>query len=130
MHDKLLYLIKSIGYPATSNFAGGSDNLFKIMNISTPMEFLNSFNDLTQIKDPVKPEIFYYCYNPNFNMMVYDKSINEIRVSVQNITSFLNNYFCLTYDEIMSLLKSWLNKSYNLNSVEVIFVVNSVRYNI
>ena len=48
--------IKEIGVTDTANLVGGINDLFKILNINTPMDFLHLFDDLNQVQSEEKPD--------------------------------------------------------------------------
>ena len=107
MNDKLLYLIKTQGWRVASNMVGGIENIFDILKIRRPMDFLYLFDDLKRFRSEESKD----------NLIAYNLNKEVVYINSELVWSFLRSYFGMSYQEIQELTKEWLGKSYNLTDV-------------
>ena len=131
--DDLIQAIKDDGFKSVSELVGGSKNLMKLLKIDTPMDFLNLFNDLDVVQSKEIPEYTLFRYNPNHNLMVYNRSDEvayanhyDVYVNYDDIWSVLQDDFGLNYYDIRELIKVWLDEVYNLRGVTPKRQINAV----
>jgi len=115
--DYLIDMVKYNGWKSTSDLVGGVENLKKLVDIETPMDFLNLFNDLDIVPSERKPEYTLFRYKKGKNEMMYNRNDNIVYIRYNEIWSFLKNVFELTHSEIQELTKEWLSDVYNLKGV-------------
>lgn len=116
--DKMLKnLIKKNGVVSASNIVGGIENLFDVLNIKSPMDFLHLFDDLEQVQSKEYKDWILFRYKKNYNFMVYDKKYKDVYIDYDEIWSFFEFNFGLNYQEIQSLTKKWLDEVYKLRRV-------------
>ena len=61
-------LIKNNGVKFASNMVGGIENLFDVLNIKSPMEFLNMYNDLDVVQSEEKKDWTLFRYEKYKNL--------------------------------------------------------------
>jgi hypothetical protein len=96
---------------------GGSENLKTLVEIKTPIDFLNIFTDLDVVQSEENPDWELYRYEKGNNMMIYDRKNDYVFIDYHKIWSFLEKVFGLNYSEIQQLTKEWLSEVYNLRGV-------------
>ena len=115
--SKLEKMIKSYGLEIAGKAVGGIDNLFKILNINTPMDFLHLFDDMDVVQSEEKPDWTLFRYKPKQNLMIYNRENNYVYISHSEIWSVLEEHFELNYTEIKELTEMWLGEVYNLRGI-------------
>ena len=122
LKEKLLGLIKKVGFTPTKRVVGSLDNLFKIFDIQKPMDFLHLFNDLKVTQSEEKENWVLLRYNKDHNIMIYDRKNDSVYINYDEIWSVLEDKFGLNYSEIQKLTQRWLDEVYNLRGVTPKFV--------
>ena len=117
MNDKLLYLIKTQGWRVASNMVGGIENIFDILKIRRPMDFLHLFDDLKRFRSEEYPNWLLFVNESKDNLIAYNLNKEVVYINSELVWSFLRSYFGMSYQEIQELTKEWLGKSYNLTDV-------------
>ena len=124
LQDKVLHLLKSKGVELASKAVGGFKNLFKILDINSPMDYLHLFDDLKII--PLSETKFHggffgkndadcYGYNPDKIIFIHFKYAgDEGRISYEEIWEILREEFELSHEETVELTKEWLNSVFDL----------------
>ena len=115
LKQNLIDEIKEYGFKDTVEMVGGIDNLFKILNIKTPMDFLHLFDDLDVVQSEEEPNWTLFRYQPKHNLMIYDRKI--VYINYDEIWSVLENHFGFNYTEAQQLTKMWLGEVYNLRGI-------------
>ena len=115
--EKLIHLIKSLGIDKASKAVGNIDNLFKVLNIETPMDFLHLFDDLGVVQSEEKENWTLFRYTPKHNLIIYDRENDYVYFNYYEIWSFLEDGFGLNYSETQELTKTWLDEVYDLRGV-------------
>ena len=110
-------LIKNNGVEFTSSIVGGTESLFDVLNIKSPMDFLHLFDDLDVVQSEEQKDWILFRNKPKHNLMIYDRKKEEVYINYIDIWSFLEYKFGLKYSEINSLIKEWLDEVYNLRGV-------------
>ena len=115
LKQSLIDEIKEYGFKDTVEMVGGIDNLFKVLNIETPMDYLHLFDDLDVVQSEEEPNWTLFRYQPKHNLMIYDRKI--VYINYDEIWSVLGEHFELSYTETQELTKIWLNEVYNLRGI-------------
>lgn len=110
-------LIKNNGVVFASNIVGGIENLFDVLNIETPMDFLHLFDDMEQVQSEEKSNWTLFRYKKGHNIMIYVTENETVYIDYYEIWSFLESNFGLNHQEITGLTKKWLGGVYNLKGV-------------
>ena len=109
--------IKHGGLKNTIKLVGDIDNIIKVLNIDTPMDFLHIFNDLDVVKSKEKPDWTLFRYEPKKNLMVYTSKSKKLHINYHEIWNVLEYLTKNNYSEILQLLQNWLSEVYNLKGV-------------
>jgi hypothetical protein len=115
--DSLIDMIKDEGWESAVELVGGSENLKTLVEIKTPIDFLNIFTDLDVVQSEEKPDWELYRYEKGNNIMIYDRKNDYVFIDYHKIWSFLKKVFGLNYSEIQQLTEEWLSEVYNLRGV-------------
>ena len=112
-------LIKNSGVMSASNIVGGTETLFDVLNIETPMDFLHLFDGLEVVQSEENEDWILFRYKKGYNFMIYDKKNKIVYIDYDDIWSFLRSNFGLNIQEIRGLTKKWLGGVYNLSRVTI-----------
>jgi len=110
-------LIKNNGVKFASNMVGGIENLFDVLTIESPMDFLHLFDDLKRFRSEEYPNWLLFVNESKDNLIAYNLNKEVVYINSDLVWSFLRSYFGMSYQEIQELTKEWLGKSYNLTDV-------------
>jgi hypothetical protein len=110
-------LIKNNGVKFASNMVGGIENLFDVLNIKSPMDFLHLFDDLEQVQSEQREDLILFRYKPNYNLMIYVTKNETVYIDYDEIWSFLEDKFGLSYEETRAFTKKWLDNVYNFRGI-------------
>ena len=111
-------LIKNNGVKFASNMVGGIENLFDVLTIESPMDFLHLFDDLKRFRSEEYPNWLLFLNESKDNLIAYNLNKEVVYINSELVWSFLRSYFGMSYQEIQELTKSWLSESYNLTDVK------------
>lgn len=111
-------LIKNNGVEFASNMIGGIENLFDVLKIKGPMNFLYLFDDLERFRSKEYPNWLLFLNESNDNLIAYKMNSEISYINSELVWSFLRSYFGMSYQEIQELTKKWLSESYNLTVVQ------------
>ncbi len=111
-------LIKNNGVKFASNMVGGIENIFDILKIRRPMDFLYLFDDLKRFRSEEYPNWLLFLNESKDNLIAYNLNKEVVYINSELVWSFLRSYFGMSYQEIQELTKSWLSESYNLTDVK------------
>ena len=117
LKEKLLGLIKKVGFESVTKIVGSLDKTFEIFDIKEPIDFLNLFNDLESVQSEEEPNWVLYRYKKGHNFMIYDRKNGYVYINYDEIWSVLEDKFGLNYGEIQELTRVWLDEVYNLRVV-------------
>ncbi len=117
-NEVLIDTIKYEGWESAADMVGGSENLKTLVEIKTPIDFLNIFTDLDVVQSEENPDLELYRYEKGNNMMIYDRKNDYVFIDYHKIWSFLEKVFGLNYFEIQQLTEEWLSEVYNLRGVK------------
>jgi len=117
-NEVLIDTIKYEGWESAADMVGGSENLKTLVEIKTPIDFLNIFTDLDVVQSEETPDWELYRYEKGNNMMIYDRKNDYVFIDYHKIWSFLEKVFGLNYFEIQQLTEEWLSEVYNLRGVK------------
>ena len=108
--------IKDFGIKNTAELVNGMDNLFEILNINSPMEFLHLFDDLDMAQSEEYPDFTLFRYKPKHNLMIYDRKSKIAYINYYEIWKPLLDAG-LSHPDIQELIKEWLSNVYNIRGV-------------
>ena len=124
LKNDLMGLINNLGVKKASKAVGGFKNLFRILNINSPMDYLHLFDDLkiiplseTEFRDGFfnDPDVDCYGYNPDKIIFIHFKDYGgEGRISYEEIWEILREEFGLSHEETVELTMEWLNSVFDL----------------
>ena len=117
LKEKLLGLIKKVGFESVTRVVGSLDKTFEIFNIKKPMDFLNLFNDLESVQSEEYEDYVLYRYKKGHNFMIYDRKNEFVYINYPEIWSVLEDKFGLNNSETQKLTRVWLDDVYNLRGV-------------
>jgi hypothetical protein len=120
LKQSLMDEIKHSGFQETAKMIGGMDNLIKLLNIESPMDFLHLFDDLDVVQSEEDPDWILFRYKPKHNLMIYDRKDEDVYINYHDIWSVLEGHFGLNYPETQQLTKRWLSEVYNLRGITTI----------
>ena len=115
--NKLEKALKQSGTKKTIDILGGWDNFCKIYKIETPMDFLHLFDDLEQVQSEQYRNNTLFRHKKGNNLMVYDRKSKEVYIDYDEIWSFLEDKFDLTFSVAQAVTKKWLDEVYNLSEI-------------
>jgi hypothetical protein len=122
LKEKLLGLIKKVGFKSVVKIVGSLDKTFEIFDIKKPMDFLNLYNDLESVQSEEQPDWTLFRYEKHKNLMIYHRKNDYVYINYDEIWSVLEDKFGLNYSEIQKLTERWLDEVYNLRGVTPKFV--------
>jgi hypothetical protein len=114
LRDELINIIKYDGWKDAIIYVGNNDNLKKVINFETPLDFLNLFNDLEVVQSVEIDDYILFRYEKGKNLIAYNQKNGNGSINYYEIWSFLESYFGLKDNEIKELTKEWLSETYNL----------------
>lgn len=122
LKNKLNNKLNNFGIEITSNIVGGVDNLFKILDINSPMDFLHLFDNMDVVQSKEDKDWTLFRYKPKENLMVYDRENKRVYINYVKIWSVLDNHFGLNHTETQQLTENWLDEVYNLRGVTTLMI--------
>jgi hypothetical protein len=114
LRDDLINVIKYDSWEEAIIYVGNIDNLKKLLNFDSPLDFLNLFNDLEVVQSVDYNDYILFRHEKGKNIITYSQKNGNGYINYYIIWSFLESYFGLNYDEIQGLTKEWLSETYNL----------------
>ena len=121
LKDILKDVIKYDGITRASKVVNGLDNLFKIFNIRTPIDFLNLFNDLERVESKENPDFTLFRYKPGYNIMILSTEFTKngfVGIIWDDVWEILWRHFLMEQDDIQKMALQWVKDTYHLNDVE------------
>lgn len=120
LSEFLIDIFKNEGWSAASKIVNGDENLLKILNIKTPMEFLHLYDDLEVVQSINVKDITLFRFVPKLNLMSIDNRrtlFPTIEVHSKDIWTPLRKNFELDYNTIEKFIKQWLGESFGITGV-------------
>jgi hypothetical protein len=121
---QLQNLIDNIGINRAKIAVGGFKNLFRILNINSPMDYLHLFDNIkiiplsqTEFSDGFfnENDVDCYGYSPDKIIFIHFKDREgEGRISYEEIWEVLREGFGLSYEETRDVTMEWLNSVFDL----------------
>jgi hypothetical protein len=118
--NSLTNLIKTDGLNNVTKLVGGYKNLFGVLNVNTPMDFLHLFDDLDIVESEVDSDYTLFRYVSGYNLMILIIPIKDyvyININWDEIWSVLWGHFKLPDDKIRKLTEEWISEVYNLKNI-------------
>ena len=120
LKQNLKQQIKDYGLLGTSDLVDGIENLFKLLDINSPMDFLHLFDDLKVVHKKKNNKIYYindlgevlmYYQVPQ----TYDGEMNKsVYVDYINIWSILQFHFKMPHSKVADIVRDWAVEVYGL----------------
>ena len=124
LKEKLLGLIKKVGFESMVRVVGSLDKTFEIFNIKKPMDFLNLFNDLESVQSEAEEYWTLYRFKKGHNFIIHDRESDEVYINYNEIWPVLEGKFGLKYTDIQKLIKVWLDETPNFGDVIPYIVID------
>ena len=126
--DILKDVIKEEGIKSAAKLVNGIENLFKVFEITTPIQFLNLYNDLEMVNSEENSNHILFRYIPGHNIML--KTGPHVGISWDDVWEILwsRHYFKMENDQIKKLTLQWIHDTYNLNDVKVTIDLRNPHY--
>ena len=114
--DKLIGLIKTLGFYKASKAVGTTDNLKKVTGIHTAHQFMELFLDLKPVESLRKPGYILYKNNQETNVFIYDKMGNDWVYFNKDLIFNPLRLFPETpfLEKKVTYLQDWLKTNYDL----------------
>jgi len=82
---------------------------------NNPFEFLNIYNDLETVISQTSSNIMLFRKKPNGNLMVFNLLTKKIFINNTELWMILEDLFKLTPEQTESIIKVWLDKTFNIS---------------
>jgi len=82
---------------------------------NNPFEFLNIYNDLETVISQTSSNIMLFRKKPNDNLMVFNLLTKKIFINNTELWMILEDLFKLTPEQTESIIKVWLDKTFNIS---------------
>jgi len=82
---------------------------------NNPFEFLNLYNDLETVISQTSSNVMLFRKKPNDNLMVFNLLTKKIFINNTELWMILENLFKLTPEQTESIIKVWLDKTFNIS---------------
>jgi hypothetical protein len=119
-------LIKTEGLYSLPKWVGDYKNLFEVLDVKTPMEFLHLFDDLDVVESEEDSDYTLFRYKLGYNVMILSKEfgVKHVLINYDEIWSVLRNHFKLKDMEVQQLTMLWISEVFNLKDVPTISLRN------
>ena len=84
---------------------------------NNPFEFLNLYNDLETVISKTSSNLMLFRKKPNDNLMVFNLLTKKMFINNSEFWMVLENFFKLTPGQTESIIKMWLDKTFNISDV-------------
>jgi len=123
LKDTMMREMVISGVKESAKLIGDEDNLLDILNVKTPEDFINLFNDMEVVKDKNNSKItLYKKYGENVMVLNNISDILYVNLNILNIPRLWPR---LSYWESKRMVKDWVNEMYNINEY---YIVDFVRF--
>jgi hypothetical protein len=82
---------------------------------NNPFEFLNLYNNLETVISQTSSNVMLFRKKPNDNLMVFNLLTKKIFINNTELWMILENLFKLTPEQTESIIKVWLDKTFNIS---------------
>jgi len=82
---------------------------------NNPFEFLNIYNDLETVISQTSSNIMLFRKKPNDNLMVFNLLTKKMYINNTELWMILEDLFKLTPEQTESIIKMWLDKTFNIS---------------
>jgi len=119
-------IIKTNGLNHASKLSGSYQNLFKMLDVKTPMEFLHLFDDLDVVESEKDSDFTLFRYKVGYNVMIISEEfgVKHVLINYDEIWSVLRNHFKLKDMEAQKLTMLWISEVFNLKDMTTISLRN------
>ena len=94
-----------------------SDSILSKGFDNNPVEFLNIYNDLEMVISQTSSNIMLFRKKPNDNLMVFNLLTKKMFINNTELWMILEDLFKLTPEQTESIIKMWLDKTFNISDV-------------
>ena len=114
--DRVKSIVNKYGIERAIKLVVGGIDTIKQAYQYNPLEFLNQFNDLTQIE---KGDKIVYVDKDNIPLFMYypNHKNRGVYMNYDRIWLFFDVVIGLKYSEIKEIIKNWLEETYNLREL-------------
>ena len=82
---------------------------------NNPFEFLNLYNDVEMVISQTSSNIMLFRKKPNDNLMVFNLLTKKMYINNTELWMILEDLFKLTPEQTESIIKVWLDKTFNIS---------------
>jgi hypothetical protein len=82
---------------------------------NNPFEFLNLYNDLETVISKTSSNLMLFRKKPNDNLIVFNLLTKKMFINNSEFWMVLENFFKLTPEQTESIIKVWLDKTFNIS---------------
>ena len=111
--NKLIKIIKNIGFETALKIVSNQNNLIRTLDVHTPTELLDIFNNLKPVQSVEQPRLMLYRYKEGDNIFAYDTKNNEAYINY-HLWFLIKDGFDLTYFKTQEICKEWLEQKYEI----------------
>ena len=116
LNHKIKSMVEKYGIEHTLTMFDNNINVIKHAYQDNPSDFLNKFNDLSPVE---KGDRIYYVDKDRLPLFYYfqDEKNDHIYINYYRIWMFFSEVIGLEYSEIQTIIKNWLEETYNLRGL-------------
>jgi len=114
LKQSLIDEVKNNGVQETAELVGGISNLIGILEIETPMDFLNIYNDLEIVESEEKPDYYLFRHNKNDNVIMYNKKTDFMLYNQDKFWPVFTIHFKMNHYDIDDMISNWLKNKFNI----------------
>jgi hypothetical protein len=92
-----------------------SDSILSRGFDNNPFESLNLYNDLETVISKTSSNIMLFRKKPNDNLMVFNLLTKKMFINNTELWMILEDLFKLTPEQTESIIKVWLDKTFNIS---------------
>ena len=111
--NKLIKIVKNIGFETALNIVSNQNNLIRTLDVHTPTELLDIFNNLKPVQSVEQPRLMLYRYKEGDNIFAYDTRNYEAYINY-NLWFVIKDGFNLTYFKTQEICKEWIEQKYEI----------------
>ena len=118
LKQSLLQMIKDTGVKSTIKYVDGNSNLLNMLQVKTPMQFLDLYNNMEVRK--LKSTQWVYS-SGNRNVMIFNNRKKEIIIDYHELRQPILDGFNISINELRELVIAWLWDIYKIKVSKIYF---------
>jgi hypothetical protein len=118
LKQSLLQMIKDDGYRSAIKYVDGISNLLNMIEVKTPMQFLDLYNNMEVRK--LKSTEWVYS-SGNRNVMIFNNRKKEIFIDYHELRQPILDGFNISINELRELVIIWLWDIYKIKASKIHF---------